>query len=305
MFPRTDSRLAASKSVVLGAWGVAALILSATSSIPANAEGYEPRSRRSSYSLGSGSDSTATYDLSVAGAVAAPSSAGFIGENPAGLIYNSTPSIQGFIASDKDHPELLSNGISVGAGNGLAAATLGVQSFANATDDRGSITRLNFGLATYAESLGTVIGLSGAYRFTNRASRAVDPGLEATWTANLGLLFNPFGIFRLGLNLYELDKGMTGAAAGVSAKLNSSSVLSIDAGADNRGRGLTVKPGIGVTAGALSLTYAYGMQVDREVRSNIAPGNTIGVGLQATDTVHVVGYYNHFELYSLSVKLRF
>src|SRR5688500_1643134 len=81
----------------------------------ASAQNFERRLTKSS--------DRSTNELSVGGAVAAPSPAGFFGENPNGLIYTDRPRIAGFLTTHKDHPELLSNGLSFAAGNGEAAAT--------------------------------------------------------------------------------------------------------------------------------------------------------------------------------------
>lgn len=239
-----------------------------------------------------------TYSLSIAGGIAAPSLTGFFGENPAGMIYNQHGTATGYIASDRDDSGLLSTGLGFGAGNGWASAMVGIQSFNNASDDRGSITKFNFGAATYISPIDTAVGLSGSYRFQT-GSRAVDPSTEPTWTADLGLLFNPYGTFQVAATAYELSKGMTAMGAGLAAHINPFSTFALDASVDRHGRGLTVKPGLGVRAGPLNLTYAYGMQVDKSAPAGITAGNTLGLGYEFSRRFRVIGYYNHYATYYL------
>jgi hypothetical protein len=129
-------------------------MLVATSFAIGAGESAQARSR-----IGDRDGDASVNELSVAGAVAAPSSAGFFGENPNGLLYTTQPRLNAFLTSHKDHPELLSNGLSFSAGNEQAAASIGAQSFNNVTDDRGSITHFNFGAATYIEGL-MAVGLT-------------------------------------------------------------------------------------------------------------------------------------------------
>lgn len=260
-------------------------------------------SRRRGGSLSSfGRDEGSTQSLSIAGGIASPSSTGFFGENPTGLIFNQHASLLAYLATGKDDPSLLSNGFSFLGGNGLAAAMIGVQTYNNATDAGGSITHFNFGMATFAEAINVAFGLSGSYRFQT-GSNAVDPALAPTWTADLGILYNPFGGFQVGAMLYGLSEGVTAAGAGIAAHINTYSLFAFDVSADRHGRGLTVKPGLGVRAGSLNLTYAYGMQVDKSALSGITPGNTIGLGYDFTPQFRVIGYYNHFATYYMGATI--
>lgn len=262
-----------------------------------------PPARADGFSSSRKSDS-ATYSLSVAGGVAGPSFLGFRRENPAGLIYNQNGRILGYLATDRDHPETLSNGLSFLAGNGEAAASIGVQSFNNATDEGGSITRLNFGMATYSETLNLSMGLSGSYRF-QKPSHAVAPELQPTWTADLGLLYNPFGTIQIGAQAYDLSRGVSAFGAGVATHINSFSLLAVDVSTNNRGRGLTLKPGLGVRAAAFHITYGYGMQAeeDRGVATGISVGNTLGVGYEFSPQFRMLGSYNQFSTYFLGATI--
>lgn len=243
-----------------------------------------------------------TYSLTVGGGVASPSSMAFFGENPAGLVYNVGANMLGYLATDQQYPNLLSNGLSFMAGNGLAAASIGVQSFNNASDSGGAITRANFGVATFVDRLNVAVGLNGSYRFTAPGD-SIDPALSPTWAADAGLLFNPYGPIRFGFTAYNLDQGVTALGAGISAHVNSVSVLSLDASTDNHGQGLTVKPGIGVHAGAMNLTYAYGMQANKNGTSGISTGNTIGLGYCFNPQFSLLGYYNQFSTFFLGAQI--
>jgi hypothetical protein len=143
------------------------------------------------------------------------------------------------------------------------------------------------------------------YRF--RTSATVD-GPEAdkpTWTADLGLLYNPFGRGRVGLNLYDLSAGMTAVGLAGAVDINRFSTLTFDASTDRHGRGLTLKPGIGVRAAGVHLAYSYGMQVDKSAESGITAGNTLGLGYEFNSTFRIDGYYNQVVPYFLGVTASF
>jgi hypothetical protein len=243
--------------------------------------------------------------LSVGSGLAAPSQTAFFGENPAGLIYNRRPSFLGYVAAGPLHPDLISNGLSFMAGNGWAAASLGVQNYNNTRDSSGNITTFNFGAATYAEFINTALGLSGMYRFHGAGATDPAPGETPTWTADLGFLYNPYGRFRVGLNLYDLSAGMTAVGTGVAADVNRFSTLTLDASTDRHGRGLTLKPGLGVRAAGVHIAYSYGMQVDKSAASGITAGNTLGLGYEFNGNFRIDGYYNQVVPYFLGVTASF
>jgi hypothetical protein len=202
-------------------------------------------------------------------------------------------------ATQQDH---LASGAIFGAGNGSAAASVGVQSFTNAADSDGPVTNFTFGLATKIAPLRTTLGLSGAYRFENN-NRASAPESTPTWSADLGLLFTPTEALQIGTKLYGLSQGVTAGGVGIAAQISSHSVLALDMSADNHGRGMTFKPGIGVRAANLNLSYAYGMQLDKSAMSGITPGNTLGLGYDFTPKFRVMGFYNHFATYFFSATV--
>jgi hypothetical protein len=242
------------------------------------------------------------YLLSTGGGVAAPSMNGAVGENPAGLIYNRRVGVLGYVATTKNHPELLANGFAFQGGNGLAAASVGIQNVNNATDENGNITSFTIGMSTYAEQMNVAFGLTGAYRF-KKQGKAIDPKMDSTWGADLGMLYNPYGAVQLGASLYGLSEGLTAASVGAAAHINSVSKISIDASVNNAGRGLTVKPGIAVQAKSLSLSYAYGMQVDESAASGITRGNTLGLGYNFTPAFRMTGYFNHYATYYMGANI--
>jgi hypothetical protein len=289
-----------------------ALVAAALCAFPgqARADDYDfgGSSRRGSGRSGFGRgerDEDRKHTLSVGSGLASPSETAFFGENPSGLIYNRQPSVLGFVASGPLHPDLISNGLAFVAGNGWAAASLGIQSYNNTRDSSGNITTFNFGVATYADFMDLAFGLNGMYRFRTSQSVDVAAADAPTWTADLGFLYNPFGRFRVGLNFYDLSQGVTAAAIGVAAELNPYSVVTLDASTDRRGRGLTLKPGIGVRAAGVHLAYSFGMQVDQSAESGITAGNTLGLGYEFNSTFRIDGYYNQVVPYFLGATVSF
>jgi hypothetical protein len=245
------------------------------------------------------------YTLSVGSGVAAPSETAFFGENPSGLIYNRGASVLGYVAAGPQHPELISNGLSFIAGNGWAAASLGVQSYTNTSDSNGNIISFNFGASAYSRFLNTAFGLNGMYRFGNESTHGVSPGNTPTWTANIGALYNPFGQFRVGLNVYDLSKGVSAVALGMAADINRFASLTLEGSTNNRGQGLTLKPGIGVRAAHVHIAYSYGMQVDHSATSGITAGNTLGLGYEFNQSFRLDAYYNHVVPYFLGATVSF
>lgn len=292
----------------IASFALVALLVSAVSSA-ARASDYDfgggGSSRSSSGSSSRDGGDDRKHTLSVGSGIAAPSETAFFGENPSGLIYNRRPSVLGFVAAGPLHPDLISNGLSFMAGNGWAAASLGIQNYNNTRDAAGNITTFNFGVATYSDYLDTSIGLSGMYRFRTSQSQDVAAADAPTWTANLGFLYNPFGRFRVGFNLYDLAQGVSAASLGIAAEVNPFSVLTLDASTDRSGRGLTVKPGIGVRAAGIHVAYSYGMQVDKSALSGITAGNTLGLGYEFNNYFRIDGYYNQVVPYFLGVTASF
>ncbi len=232
------------------------------------------------------------YTPSVAGSVASPSDDAVFGENPVGLIYNRQIRLRASFATVRGFGDSLGSGLSLYTGNGQGAASIGVQTVPNQQDKNGSITLFSFGVATYAETLDIAVGLDGIYRFTKKPDSSPGAGDVPTWSSDLGLLYNPHGQAHIGLTLYELAKGVTAAGVGLSTYLNPSSVVALDASVNNKGRGLTVKPGIAVLADSLSVTYAYGMKVDKGIASGITEGNTLGLGYAFNPQFKLQGYFN-------------
>lgn len=290
--------------------GIAAVLV-AVAAMPAAARADDFDSGRDYQSFGLGASSREKdreerpYSLSVGSGIAPPSESAFFGENPAGLIYNRRPSVLGYVASGPLHTDLLSNGLSLVGGNGLAAASLGIQSYNNAQDAGGNITTFNFGLATYAEFINVAVGLSGMYRFGGVQGQGIAEGTAATWTADVGFLYNPFGKARVGFMLYNLSQGVTAGSLGFAGDVNRFSTVTLDASTDNRGQGLTFKPGIGVRADHVHLAYSYGMQVDKNATSGITAGNTLGLGYEFNPSFRITGYYNQVVPYFLGATVSF
>lgn len=290
------------------AYAVIAATTLVAATVPAHADDYDfggSGRRGSRYGGSSRGSEEQQHTLSVGSGLASPSESGIFGENPAGLIYNRQPSVLGYLSAGPLHKDLLSQGLSFLAGNGWAAASLGVQGYTNTRDSGGNIVTFNFGMSTYSEFFDLAIGLNGAYRFRNSTTPTTPESEQTTWTANLGFLYNPFGWFRAGLNLYEVDQGMTSVGLGVAADINAFSTITLDSSVDRRGRGLTLKPGIGVRAAGVHLAYSYGMQVDKTAVSGITAGNTIGLGYQFNPTFRIDGYYNQVVPYFLGATISF
>jgi len=232
------------------------------------------------------------FTPSVAGSIASPSDQGIFGENPTGLIYNNRIRLLGTFSSVRGYGDSLGSGLSLFTGNGLAAASIGVLTVPNTQDRDGTVTLFSFGVATYAEALDIAVGLNGIYRFSKSRDVSAGAGNVPTWSSDLGFLYNPYGQAHIGATLYDLSRGVTAVGIGLSTSLNSSSIVAIDASTNNHGRGLTIKPGIAVLADALSISYGYGMKVEKGVQTGITEGNTLGLGYAFNPQFKLQGYFN-------------
>ena len=242
--------------------------------------------------------------LSIGAGVSAPSETVVNGENPAGLIYNRRPKLLALVRSGGKFDELLGDGAAFYAGNGLAAAMIGAETFSNTEDQNGSFSYFNFGLGTLIQPLNVAVGLNGSYRFQKKGTLP-EPDQQVTWTTNAGLLVNPFGTLRLGFEVYDISQSISGYGFGGAAQINPFSTFSLDASMATGGRGLTVKPSIGVIAGSFQMMYGYGVHVDKDVNSYIRPGNTFGLGFEANSTFQIQAFYNQLSLYQFGATIKF
>ncbi len=243
--------------------------------------------------------------LNVGGGISSPALTSSTYGNPSGLVYNQSTKLVGSVATGFQAPDLLGNGIRLLTGNSYVGGALGIETYNNTTDEDGSLTYLNFGLATYIEKINLSVGLAGNYRLARRG-RIPGPQYEKTWTGNLGALFNPFGGFRLGFTLFGLSQGIEAGGVGTAISLNKYSILSIDAATTKQGNGLVVKPALGINASPFQLSYGYGIQVDEnQANTAIAVGNTIGLGYEFTQSLRLEAYYNQASLYYVGANMKF
>ena len=234
----------------------------------------------------------ATHSVSLGAGIANPAGTQAIGENPSGLIYNFGSQIEGFIQSSSSSFNPLVAGGKFFSGNGSVGAGL---SF---THDQGDDqSRLGFGLATDARSLGVAVGVSGHYRVSG-AKVGNDLGVD------VGTLFNPFGQFRLGVTAFDVTNSVTAIGAGLAMDLNRSAVFVVDATSDKALKGLSLKPGLGVTVESLTLTYSYGIQIDKNYSTRVMTlGSSLGLGFALTKNVNLEAYYNQVAKYYVGLGL--
>ncbi len=255
------------------------------------------------------------HNHTVGGGVSSASETPRERENPAALVFNQGPKIQvsvdsAEVAADspntpnaKHYSQSLGNRFQFYTGNKFAGGTLGVETFNNVSDSLGSLSYLNFGLATFAETIDTSIGLSGTYRFV-KPGQGVGPKGENTWTANLGAIFNPHGTVRVGANAYGIDRGFKAVGAGLSVDVNAFSTLSFDASTSDRFNGTVIKPAIGVVALPFMISYGYGMRVgDTSNEFGITSGNTLSLGMQFTPGFRLEASYNQATLFHLGASI--
>lgn len=207
--------------------------------------------------------------------IVAPSVTASLGENPAGLMYNNSQKIVGYLSSNASS---LSGGGGYFVGNGSYGSSLAVIRGADGGLD------LSFGLSILVPGLNTAFGLS-------------TQGLGGEGL-NIGALFNPRGDLRGGLLLFDTSDGIDVVGAGLAYALGQDALLSVDGAFDLNQDFASLKPGIRVQVSQLHLSTSYGFALtDSGGVGQIQNGFTVGAGLDVGNSLHVQAYYNHLAEY--------
>lgn len=254
------------------------------------------------FSAYSGEAGNADHMISVGGGIASPSKTSALGENPAGLVYNTDQRVLGALGATNSSLNPLGVGGSFFAGNGSVGGGIGLQTFTGQGNSAGNITLLNYGLAAEIESLNVAFGAMGTYTL-NQTGITTGTGSGGAWNANLGMLYNPKGTVRVGGTLFQVVGGVGAVGAGIAADANPWATFVLDGAYDPQSKGSTLKPGLGIHMDDFQLSYGYGINIQGS-DGWIRQGSSVGLGIQLSQTVHLQGYYNQLALYYLGLSVR-
>jgi hypothetical protein len=241
--------------------------------------------------LGAGSVFAGEKDdhvLTVAGGVASPSKTTALEENPAGLTYNTSPELLGFVSSESNNFNPLEYGLNYFTGNGMVGGALGLKR--SSADS----TSINFGLAADLLSKNFSLGFAGSYTFGSG-------GHSSGWNGNLGAILFPQADLRFGVTAYHVIGGVNTLGFGVAYDANSSATLALDAAYGTSTQGLTLKPGAMIRLSDLQLSAGYGI-VASNGGAYFTEGFSAGLGFNISRSAHLEAYYSQIQKFFFGVS---
>lgn len=254
---------------------------------------------------GYGTDDFETgHILSIGGGVASPSiTSGLLGENPAGLAYNTQNKLLGELAGGNSDFNPMGSGGLFYLGNGRVGGGLGIQTFNSQFGNNNSATTtlFSYGIAAYIEGLNVSFGASGSYVFQNSGGGTTG---NNNWGLDLGLIYNPKGQVRLGATASSVIDGVDAIGVGIAADANEFATFALDASSDTHFHGKTLKPAMGIHLMDFQLTVGYGVAVDKDAPNWIRRGGSFGIGFRLTPMFQLQGYYNQLAKYYGALTIR-
>lgn len=228
------------------------------------------------------------HDVSTAGGISSPSATtSGLGENPAGLPYNTATSLTAAVLSPNDDFDPLTYGGLITLGNGRIGASVSLL-----RSNGGDNLDLGLGVGAMIEPLKTQFGVL--------ATRALKPS-GGSFDVDLGAIINSRSSTRLGLMAFGLDGGIDGYAAGIAHDPSSDVTVALDASYETAGKTIVVKPGLQVRVDRLSLSVGYGFGVSDSAVS-IAPSIreefSAGLAVQLSSSVKLEAYHEQLSRWS-------
>jgi hypothetical protein len=190
---------------------------------------------------------------------------GIEGQNPAGIVANSSMKLQlgGGSFSGTDQP-YGSGGLLLG--NGMVGAGVEYLSKSAAGSSNGQI---NWGLGGRIQSLGTSIGVSS--RFVMGGASVYDAGI----------LVEPNSRFRFGLMVPHVNTTIDTFGSGITIALDNTVDFVVDADYSSVTRGGIAKPGLTFRSQSLQATLAYGLAYKTGVTTGGLLNDSLNAGLGA------------------------
>ena len=207
--------------------------------------------------------------------IARPSYSSGVDQNPCGVILNS---------KNKFHFEALIP--KSGGENGYGAHFLfGNSNYMGASIGVRNINKDNYGilgLALKLNSLDTALGVTAKSKFNGDSA-----------DAHVGLMIGSSKAVKLAVAAYGVRGGIDGFGGGLGIDVGSGAGISIDAGVDNKGKGLRVKPGLIVSNNQIALSAAFGFDVDKKAHgyNPISSDFSAGLGISATNNIKLEALY--------------
>lgn len=229
-----------------------------------------------------------SYLLSAGAGVSAPSLYNGLRDNPAVVSFTSGLRLQALGLASSSAITPTTAGVHVILGNGMVGGQFGME----LTVPGAFAPALRGAVAVSIRAIKTAVGLSCQVGLGSAVSVSC---------ANLGLLFNPSGPFRVGLalGLSGLGGGGFPVAIGAAVEIAKLVTLAVDGGTTIGGASTSVDllPAAKVRIAMFQFSAGYGL--------GAWAGFTLGVGALLGKSFHLMAHYNHGTWGLISAVFRF
>ena len=226
--------------------------------------------------------------LTVGGGISDPSVVSGVGENPAGLLYNSNlkaivhgslPQTTGF------NPTTIGGGIF--AGSGVVGGGLQVLG----STSSGSGVTLDGGIGFHIPQIKTAFGVSYGFDIAGGAARGQN---LTSGTGDIGILVLPHEVVTFGGTIYSVIGGVDGVGFGLAVKPAQFVSIVGDASYGLTTSGFSIKPGVKVHISFFQAMIGYGLDLNGGgVR--IPRGISAGLGFNIGSRIAIQTYYNQLS----------
>lgn len=231
--------------------------------------------------------------------VASPSLRASYLENPAGFAYNKDFKFHAAAAKGTDSGPWRYSAMSV-LGNGEIGGGLEFNRYDRSNSSLQALSVFTLGAAAAFESVAAGLSFS---RVIQSTSGLLKPDDSNYLSSNFGFIFNPRGIYRAGLTIYDAFHGITGYGAGIATSPTGNLTAAFDAvisGSTKRGdlRLSTFKVGMGTGFSRFLFSAGFGVSLsDTGTGVRIPTGLSASLGILIAETIRVLASYNQTELF--------
>lgn len=243
------------------------------------------------------------FTLSTAYGVAAPAFSTAAFQNPAGLVYNERFKVQFSGATTSTTFSNVGVGGALLAGNGFVGGSVGFQTYNDQVAGSTALGLLTVGLGATITRLDASIGFSGAYRLFGNSGAGHWGSASSPWGLDLGLLFSPRGLFRVGVTAYDLLSTTRALGVGVAWELSPWALLAVDLTSLTNLRGIALKPALTINLYDFNLTAGYGIPLETSFSTWTPTGASFGVGFWLGSHLQMQAYYNTLSYLNAGLSL--
>jgi hypothetical protein len=241
------------------------------------------------------------HGLSMADGIASPSVTTGLVENPAGLHYNRKGKLLFALATPDTDLAPLGLGAGFFGGNGSFGGGLMLQSYIDQGVNSSRGLLLKGGIGFEIPPLNTAFGINAGRLFYEQGGRVASVATTG-WLADLGMIINPKGPGRLGIQFYSPFSGLSAVGAGYAHDVSQHITLGIDAIYGTGARAMSLKPAFAVNSSGFLFNCAYGFNVVGDQGLIVRDGFSFGLGIPIGSTL-LHFYYSHLAHYYLGLSI--